>query len=59
MYSFLITLRSQRTGKTEYVRIDSAAGDYLNAWKEACETAWGELNDHDTYWFIESIKHCL
>ena len=59
LYKFRITLKDQRTGKTVTVNIDSCAKDYLNAWKEACEMAWGELNDHDNYWFIESIKHCL
>lgn len=59
LYSFIITLKDQRTSKTETVKVDVNSYDYLTAWKEACEMAWGELNDYDKYWFIESIKHCL
>jgi len=59
IYSFRITLKDQRSDKIMTVNTNSCAEDYLKAWKEACSMAWAELNCHDKYWFIESIKHCL
>ena len=54
-FKFRCVLVDSRSNKKQYFDWVSRKDDYLSAWKETVEFAWGELNSHDKYWYIKEI----
>ena len=54
-FKFRFVLADSRSNRKSYVDFTSSKEHILDAWKEAAEYAWGEVNQHDTNWYIKEI----